>query len=137
MGKTALIAVEQTNYRFDKPFSYIVPDKMADYICPGMRVKVPFGGSNRSRQGIVLSVAESETPENLKEIIRPLDDFPVLNDEQLKMVTFLKEQTFCTLFDAAKLMYPAGLNYKIGVKYRIVDSISEKTDFVFAIWYPP
>ena len=131
MGKTALIAVEQTNYRFDKPFSYIVPDKMADYICPGMRVKVPFGGSNRSRQGIVLSVAESETPENLKEIIRPLDDFPVLNDEQLKMVTFLKEQTFCTLFDAAKLMYPAGLNYKIVVKYRIVDSISEKTDFVF------
>lgn len=130
MGKTALIAVEQTNYRFDKPFSYIIPDKMVDYICPGMRVKVPFGGGNRSRQGIVLSVNDSETPENLKEIIRPLDDFPVLNDEQLKMVAFLKEQTFCTLFDAAKLMYPAGLNYKIVVKYRIAGSIGQKGDFV-------
>jgi primosomal protein N' (replication factor Y) len=52
----AQLAVENTTYRFDKPFTYTVPEALAGAVRPGVRVTVPFGAGNRTRVGMVLSV---------------------------------------------------------------------------------
>ena len=54
----AKIAVSAANFAIDKPYSYFIPENMT--LCPGMRVQVPFGRSNRASEGVVLAVEEGE-----------------------------------------------------------------------------
>ncbi|MBQ4100235.1 MAG: primosomal protein N', partial [Oscillospiraceae bacterium] len=122
----AKIAVEKTAFSFDKLFDYSIPQQMANKISPGVRVTVPFGYGNRKRQGMVFSVCNSADYDKIKPISGVLDETPVLNAEMLKMCEFLKSQTFCTYYDAIKLMLPTGLNFKLTTKYKLTDDYYDK-----------
>ncbi len=102
----AKIAVSAATFAIDKPYSYLVPDGMA--LQPGMRVQVPFGRGNRRTEGVVLSV-EAGGAEALKAIDRCLDEEPVLTQRMLRLAAFMRERYFCTLFEALRVMLPAGL----------------------------
>ncbi|MDD7646720.1 MAG: hypothetical protein PUJ35_05685, partial [Ruminococcus bromii] len=116
----AQLAVENTTYRFDKPFTYIVPEALRAAVRPGVRVTVPFGSGNRTRVAMVLALQEAEQPDNrLKAILKTLDDEPLLSAEMLELVPWMKSRYYCTLFEAVKLMIPAGIGYKIVNRYRI------------------
>lgn len=116
----AQLAVENTTYRFDKPFTYIVPEALRAAVCPGVRVTVPFGSGNRTRVAMVLALQEAEQPDSrLKAILKTLDDEPLLSAEMLELVPWMKSRYYCTLFEAVKLMIPAGIGYKIVNRYRI------------------
>ena len=66
----ARLAVENTTYRFDKPFTYIVPASLANAVHPGVRVTVPFGAGNRTRVAMVLELTyEAADTAKLKEIL--------------------------------------------------------------------
>lgn len=119
---TAHIAVENTTYSFDKPFSYAVPQHLQSIIKIGMRVLIPFGRGNKKRQGIVLLLDFSDTDEELKSIISVVDEEPVLNKELISLATYMKEHYFCTLYDAVKTMLPAGINYHLTTVYGIQSS---------------
>ena len=116
----AQLAVENTTYRFDKPFTYTVPEALAGAVRPGVRVTVPFGAGNRTRVGMVLSVSEAPAADGrLKAVLSVLDRAPLLSDEMLQLVPWMKSRYYCTLFEAVKLMIPAGIGYKIVNRYRI------------------
>ena len=116
----AQLAVENTTYRFDKPFTYTVPEALAGAVRPGVRVTVPFGAGNRTRVGMVLSVFEAPAADGrLKAVLSVLDRAPLLSDEMLRLVPWMKSRYYCTLFEAVKLMIPAGIGYKIVNRYRI------------------
>ncbi|MEE0806027.1 MAG: DEAD/DEAH box helicase family protein, partial [Acutalibacteraceae bacterium] len=116
----AQLAVENTTYRFDKPFTYTVPEALAGAVRPGVRVTVPFGAGNRTRVGMVLSVSEAPAADGrLKAVLSVLDRAPLLSDEMLRLVPWMKSRYYCTLFEAMKLMIPAGIGYKIVNRYRI------------------
>jgi primosomal protein N' (replication factor Y) len=102
----AKIAVSAANFAIDKPYSYYFSEAMQ--ILPGMRVVVPFGRSNRATEGVVLTVEEG-TADGLKPILHTMDDTPVLSGTMLRLASFMKERYFCTFFDAARAMLPAGL----------------------------
>ena len=102
----AKIAVAAANFAIDKPYSYYFPREAE--LRSGMRVIVPFGRSNRRTEGVVLSV-EPGTGDKLKSVDRALDDVPVLSDTMLRLAAFLRERYFCTFYDAARAMLPAGL----------------------------
>ncbi|MCH5298068.1 MAG: primosomal protein N' [Ruminococcus sp.] len=119
---TAQIAVENTTYSFDKPFSYAVPDHLQSLIKVGMRVLVPFGRGNKKRQGIVLLLEDNNADEKLKSIITIVDKEPVLNEELISLAGFMKEHYFCTLYDAVKTMLPAGINYNLTTVYGVQSS---------------
>lgn len=119
---TACIAVENTTYSFDKPFSYVVPQQLQSIISIGMRVLVPFGRGNKKRQGIVLSLNRCSTDENLKSIISVIDEQPVLNEELISLAGYMKEHYFCTLYEAVKTMLPAGINYHLTTVYGVQSS---------------
>lgn len=47
----AKVAVEAAVYTIDKPYTYRIPSEW--HACPGVRVSVPFGRSNRLSEGVV------------------------------------------------------------------------------------
>lgn len=115
--RIAAVAVENSAFSFDIPFSYITEDEKC---VPGCRVLVPFGKGNRCRQGIVLSVSEYKDVEKLKKVSQLIDDIPVLNDEMLKLVEWLKDRTFCTYFEAVKAVLPSGMCRRTVTNYTAV-----------------
>lgn len=119
----AQVAVEQTAYHFDKPFAYSIPEKFLGRVQPGCRVLVPFGGGNRTRQAMVLSVADQPEPNLvLKEIAALVDSTPVLCEEMLQMIPWMSERCFCTLFEAARAMLPGGIGVRLKCCYELTDA---------------
>ena len=122
MPFTAEIVLADAIGAFDKKYSYLVPENLIGRAVEGSRVTVPFGRGNILKQGMIIKVeAKEEVPQNLKSITELIDDGPVLNDEMLKMCLWMKEQTFCTYYDAIKAMLPAGFGYKFSKKYSVND----------------
>ncbi len=115
----ASVVLEKTAYSFDKPYDYLVPEWAEKSCRAGLRVIVPFGKGNAERQGLILSLCESEETEGLKEIRRIVDEVPVLNDEMLKLCEWLHETLFCTYFDAVNAVLPTGVTLKLVDVYSV------------------
>lgn len=71
-------------------------------------MSVPFG--KRTVEGYVVRVKEtSEYPEDkLKDIIEPLDPYPVVLPEMLELMRFMADRYHLRLADVLKLFIPAG-----------------------------
>ncbi|MBP1566744.1 MAG: primosomal protein N' [Oscillospiraceae bacterium] len=119
--RTATVAVYNVAYSFDKPFSYVIPSEFYETAVPGVRVVVPFGRGGRKRAGLILSVDECVPDMRLKPVISVVDHEPVINDEMMDMVYWLKENTFCTYYDAIKTILPSGMNITVNEKYELAD----------------
>lgn len=116
MTALAQIAVENTVYHFDKLFTYRVPEHLQGRVLPGMRVTVPFGSGNRERAGMVFALGGQEDG-RLKEILSLPDREPILDQKFLDLALWIKERYYCTLYEAVKLMIPAGLQFRIKNSY--------------------
>lgn len=133
----AKVAVEKAAYTFDKDYSYSVPDNLLSSAKPGCRVLVSFGTGTKKRCGMIMNVEEVPKEElsgkKLKSISTVLDKSPLLSEELLNLARWIKERTFCTLFEAVKAMLPAGINLKFftfytvesDIKPELIDSLSE------------
>ena len=134
----ASVAVEAATYAIDKPYEYAVPSKLCDKVVPGVRVRVGFGRGGRRTEGIVLDVHKSDLQTSragLKPIISVIDETPILEPTLIKLGLWLREQYFCTFFDAAKIMIPSGVWHKIDMLYTPADrlEIDAASDLVSAI----
>ena len=107
MAQIAAVAVDKATPQFDREYSYLVPDSLPVQV--GCRVTVPFGRGNRRRLGLVLSLSESEDTARLKKIASLVDRQPLIGEEQLGLMRWLREHTFCSWFDAVRVLIPAGL----------------------------
>ena len=112
----ARLAVSAATYPIDKPYDYIIPNDLVERAVPGMRVRVPFGAGNRKCEGVILSLTAESEYEKLKAIDSLLDEKPVLSQENLRMALWMSDRFFCTVFDAFKVMLPAGMWFKEGGK---------------------
>lgn len=113
----ASVAIENSTNSFDMAYDYLVNENDSN-LKTGCRVLVPFGRGNKCRQGIVMSVSHSaETTNKLKSVMQIIDEKPILSDEMIKLIEWLKERTFCTLFDAARTILPAGMCYRVVTTY--------------------
>lgn len=103
------VAVWDTAYSFDRLFTYQATEPVA----VGCRVIVPFGRGNRERIGMVLEIQDSSPESAVKSILSVVDTLPVLQKEQLDLVFWLREMTFCTYCDAIRTILPAGMQLQI------------------------
>lgn len=117
--KYAKVAVEDAVFTFDKEFDYIIPQELEKSAECGCRVTVPFGKGNRKRIGIIFDITDFSESKKLKKISSVLDNEPLLNEEMLSLARWIKDRTFCTLYEAAKAMLPTGINHKIVVSYAV------------------
>ncbi len=113
----AKVAVEAANYTFDKKFDYIIPSELEESAKAGCRVTVPFGMGNKKCLGVVFEVTEKSDGKRLKKIISVLDSEPLLDENMLALAEFIKGRTFCTLYEAAKVMLPTGINHRMVSSY--------------------
>ncbi len=113
LANIARVAVSAATYAIDKPYDYLIPEKLAATVRPGMRVTVPFGRGNRASEGFVLAVTRESRREDLKAVSEILDAESVLGPQQIKLALWLRERYFCTLYDAVKVLLPAGLWYRL------------------------
>ena len=127
----AKIAVAAATYAIDRPFDYLVPPELAGTLKPGMRVAVPFGKGNRVSDGIVLSCAVRETAETkqLKSILTQLDPEPMLEPELIQLALWMREHYFCTVYDAARIMLPAGLWFSLKDCWKLAPNVDRESAY--------
>ena len=104
----ANVLVELSNRNIDKTFTYNISNELENLIKVGIRVLVPFG--KQTLEGFVLSISENTNSEiELKDIIKPIDDEVILNEELLELGKFIKRKTLSTLISAYQVMLPKAL----------------------------
>lgn len=116
----ALVAVEGVAYHYDRLFSYAVPDALRAAALPGARVVIPFGRGSRHKRGIIYALAE-QAEDALKPLLAVTDTEPLLDAQSLQLAAYIKEQTFCTLYEALRLMLPTGTDVRFTRTYRVVE----------------
>ena len=122
----AKVAVEAAAYSFDRAFDYLIPDELLDFVSTGCRVLVPFGRGDKKRQGFVLGITESEDCQKLKKIAAVPDKAPLLNCEMINLAVWLKQHTFCTYYEAAKVCLPSGIGLNLVASYTVCDSAADE-----------
>lgn len=125
----AKVALSAATYAIDRPYSYLVPTELKERLRPGMRVIVPFGKGNRRCDGIVLAVGEKKDDQKLKSILTLLDEEPVLDGEGLRLALWMREQYFCTVYEAVRVMLPAGLWFSLQDTWSIAQGVDKETAY--------
>ena len=124
-GTVAGVALSHAAYSFDAEYSYLVPEKFASKLKAGMRVLVSFGKGNKRVIGLVTKVETGET-QGLKPVLAVIDSESLVTDEMMKIIFWLKENTFCTYYDAFKSVVPTGYSYKVDLHYGLVNTLIER-----------
>ena len=108
MNKIALVAVEKALYSFDRLYSYIIPMELTDMVTLGKRVEVPFGKGGGISAGMVFELSDTcgENVGAFKCISEVNDIEPSLSQEMLNIARWMKENTFCTYYQAVKCILP-------------------------------
>lgn len=129
MIESVLAAVEGTAYSFDTLFTYLVPDRLYGKISAGMRVVVPFGRGSKSRVALVFSVQPApEDRQKLKYVSDIADTEPVISTEMTALCKWIRDNTFCTYFDAFRAILPPGLSYTLQTRYEPVNGFNGMLD---------
>lgn len=125
----AKIAVSHAAYSFDAEYSYIAHDEVREKIKPGIRVLVPFGRGNKKVIGFVTrTYLAAEFNEKLKPILKIVDEESLVTEEMMRIIFYLKENTFCTFYDAYRSVVPAGFSYKLTMHYSLVNTYIEDSE---------
>ncbi len=124
---TVQVGVSGTSFAFDRGYSYTVPDELAHKASVGVRVIVPFGRSDRRRVGIIVGVSrDADESDKLKAVSSFIDDSPVIGEEQMKLLLWLRETVFCTYYEAFRTLIPPGLGVSFEQKYRLMQKKPKK-----------
>ncbi len=114
MHRFANIIVDISHESVDRPFSYIIPEKLAEYCKPGVRVSVPFGKGNKLIDGYILEVTDETNIDESK--LKYIDSILVKQDEaegrMIALAGFIKEQYGSTMITALKTVLPIKQPYK-------------------------
>ena len=106
------VLVEIVSKNIDKTFTYKVPENTK----VGMRVLVPFG--KRKIEGFVLKIYQKQNFDyEVKEIIKVIDEYPVINKEMLELGKYISQKTLSSLITCYQAMLPKAL--KAGHKNNI------------------
>lgn len=97
----------------DMLFTYKLPSDMEDHIMIGHRVSLPFGRSNKPIEAFVVAKRKSLGPDDIeadkiKEIFEILDVEPMLSQENIRLIMWIRNRYMCTYMDALNLFYPKG-----------------------------
>lgn len=112
MFNTVQVAVSGANLHFDKLYTYILPEELVGTVQVGSLLLVPFGRGNKPRMALCLGLGQQEEKNRCKLCLAAAPESVSLNEELLGLVSFLKEQTFCSWYEAVKTILPYGAQFK-------------------------
>lgn len=106
-------------YPIDRTFDYICPPSLETSLREGCFVRVPFGRSDMLRTGVVFSIRDTTTQEQIKPVHAVMNDRLSLSKDMLGLCLFLKEYTLCTFGEAVRTVTPPSfIKEKENIRYR-------------------
>ena len=112
MNLYAEIILNSEALEIDRPFTYKIPVELEEKVQVGQIVKVPFGMGNRTSEGFVLSIKEENEVNisfRVKKISSIVTDEPIINEDDINLINFLREKYLCKYIDAFRLLIPVGI----------------------------
>lgn len=107
----AEVLVELRSKNIAKTFTYHVKKEEESFCQVGKRCLVPFG--SKELEGFILEIKKTvEESYEIKDILKIIDDTPVLNKELLLLGKFMVQSTLCSLIHAYECMLPTALKAK-------------------------
>lgn len=99
------VIVDINSAVLDRVFTYSLPEGVEWKT--GMRVEVPFG--KRQIEGYIVALKSGTDIElsRIKQVVRPLEDYGALDEQQIELAYFMRDRFKCTLSSALRLMIPA------------------------------
>lgn len=126
--KAARVVIDCTAKQIDRYFDYRIPENLCGTAKVGMRAEVPFGASDKRSIGYIIKIYDIENEEGkFKEIIKLIDEFPLLSRDALLEAYWIKNRYFCSFSEAIRLFLPTGAIQKITEWVRIIDADKVKT----------
>ena len=103
----ARVIIDIAHANVDRLFTYEIPEGLA--VQAGHRVLVPFGAGNRKTEGFVLALSTETDVDRLalKPVLRTMEPYPALTEEQIALAHWIAEAYHCLLVDALRLLIPA------------------------------
>ena len=108
----AEIILNSEAIEIDRPFTYKVPLDMEEKVKVGQIVKVPFGVRSKPVEGFILGLKAEEEMKvsfKMKSILSVENEEPVITEDDLKLINFLREEYLCKYIDAIRLLIPVGI----------------------------
>ncbi len=111
------IAKVVVDLSLDREFDYLIPDALAEAVCVGTRVHVPFG--HREVQGVVVALADEATVprDALKAITRVVGKKPLVGERILDLARWMAEYYCCTVEQAVRAVLPGAVR-KRGASFK-------------------
>ena len=112
MNLYAEIILNSEALEIDRPFTYKIPVELEEKVQVGQIVKVPFGMGNKTSEGFVLSIKEENEVNisfRVKKISSIITDEPIIDEDDIKLINFLREKYLCKYIDAFRLLIPVGI----------------------------
>ncbi len=104
----------------DQPFTYRLPATLRHRVKPGCRVLVPF--ASRKLTGVVLACHDQLPEMAVREVLRLLDEEPVLDEELLRLGRWVAEYYSAPLGEVFRCMIPLGGEIQRGKTYSLTDA---------------
>jgi len=117
----AKIILSKNSHATDCTYDYLIPENIS--VCIGMRVIVPF--RNRPAEGYVVGLSERSSFNNLKSIIKTVDDFVYFTEKGIEIAQFMHHRYFCKYSEAIKLLLPPN----VITKFKFIYSLNSSYDF--------
>lgn len=107
----------------DRPFTYILPQKLRDRVEVGAVVLVPFGKGNTLKEAYVIErgYIVKEPDFQLKEVYDVIEDVTV-EKELIKLAYWIHKRYECSIRSAIKLMVPTDVTAKVKTEKIVIMS---------------
>jgi primosomal protein N' (replication factor Y) len=105
---------------FDRPldhaYTYRVPETLVGTVGIGMRVQAPFGRGDRATTGFCVGLTETTPTRPVKDLLKVLDDEPLLTDNLLRLTRWMADYYLCGWGQVLNVVVPAGAKAKAGTR---------------------
>lgn len=127
MYNYAGVIVNNEAIKVDRIYTYKIPEALKSKITLGQRIKIPFGMGNKSIDGFIVQLYEyidldDKTISKLKSIIEISDDFNVLTEKDINLISIMRSKYLCTYLECIKVFIPSGLIK--GMKFKVKNVIN-------------
>ncbi|MEE8825776.1 MAG: primosomal protein N' [Eubacteriales bacterium] len=128
MAKYAEVIVDIAHEKLDHPFSYRIPEELADSVRPGCVVEVPFGGGGRTLRGYVVGLSDQTAvpPEKMKAVIRLITDDETVEARLLLLAAWMSRNYGSTMIQALKTVVP--VRSKVGAVVKRTVTLTRPED---------
>jgi primosomal protein N' (replication factor Y) (superfamily II helicase) len=111
-----LVATVAPILRFNKNYSYAVPQELATDVELGKRVMIPIGKKGRLIEGFVLDLDRREWDSTLRPIDSIIDTHSFLTQDLIDLAREISEHYRCPLGQTLKAMTPQAVRAEAGLK---------------------